>query len=132
MSVTDPIANMLTVIRNASRAGKETANVKASKLSEEIIKKLKAKKLISNYKKIEDNKQGILRVYLRFLNEKTPAITELKRISKPGLRRYVKKDEIPKVLGGMGFAIISTPKGLLTDEEARKQGIGGEVILHAW
>ena len=120
MSVTDPIANMLTIIRNASRSGKEAANVKASTLSEAILKKLKEKKLILNYKRIEDNKQGILRIYLRFLNEKTPAITEIKRISKPGLRRYVKKDEIPRVLGGMGFAIISTPKGLLTDSEARK------------
>jgi len=132
MSVTDPISDMIAIVKNASRAGKPTANVKASKICEEVLRILKEKKLITNYKKIEDDKQGILRVHLRFLGAKTPAITEIKRISKPGLRRYVKKDKIPRVLNGIGFAVISTSKGLLTDKGAREEGLGGEVILHAW
>jgi len=132
MSVTDPISDMISMIKNASKARKETVDVKASNVCEEIVKVLKKKKIISNYKKVDDDKQGMLRIYLRFLDTKTPAITDIKRISRPGLRRYVDKNEIPRVLEGIGFAIISTSKGLLTDKEARTEGVGGEVILYAW
>jgi small subunit ribosomal protein S8 len=132
MSITDPIADMIVVVKNAARAGKRTVNIKASRMNESIIKIFREQKLVTNYKKIEDSRQGVIRVYLRFLDEKTPALTEVKRISKPGLRRYVDKKEVPRVLGGMGFAILSTSQGLLTDGEARKRGIGGEILLHAW
>ena len=132
MSLTDPIADMISIIKNGSKAHKETVEVKASNICEAILKIFKEKGVVSNYKRIEDNKQGILHVYLRYLDEKTPVITDIKRISKPGLRRYVDKDEIPRVLEGIGFAIISTSKGLITDKEARKDGVGGEVLLYAW
>lgn len=132
MSVTDPIADMITMIRNGSRARKETVDAKASNVCEEILKIFKAKKLISNYKRVDDSRQGILRVYLRYLDGKTQAITEIKRISKPGLRRYVGRDEVPRVLEGIGFAVLSTSKGLVTDKQAKAKGIGGEVMLYAW
>jgi small subunit ribosomal protein S8 len=132
MAVTDPIADMLTVIRNASSSKKDVAEVKGSLLSESVLKILKKEGFISNYKTIKDNKQGILRVYLKYLKSGTPAILGLKRISKPGLRIYKKADELPKVYGGLGVAIISTSKGLLTDEEARENKVGGEVLCYAW
>jgi len=132
MSVTDPIADMICMIKNAARVRKETVDVKASNICEGILKVFKENKLISNYKKVEDSKQGMLRVYLRYIDDKTSAITDIKRISKPGLRRYVGKEDVPRVLEGIGFAIISTSKGLVTDREARKQGLGGEVMLYAW
>jgi len=132
MSVTDPIADMIVMIKNGSRARKETVDAKASNLCEEILKIFKTKKLISNYKRVDDSRQGILRVYLRYLDKKTPAITDIKRISKPGLRRYVGKDEVPRVLEGIGFAVLSTSKGLVTDKQARAKGVGGEIMLYAW
>jgi len=132
MSLTDPIADMISIIKNGSKARKETVEVRASNICEGILKIFKEKGVVSNYKRVEDNKQGILHVYLRYLDEKTPVITDIKRISKPGLRKYVDKDEIPRVLEGIGFAIISTSKGLITDKEARKDGVGGEVLLYAW
>lgn len=132
MAVTDPIADMLTIIRNASSSKKDVAEVKGSLLSESVLKILKKEGFISNYKTIKDNKQGILRVYLKYLKNGTPAILGLKRISKPGLRIYKKADEIPKVYSGLGVAIISTSKGLLTDEEARENKVGGEVLCYAW
>ncbi|MBU3933054.1 MAG: 30S ribosomal protein S8 [Candidatus Omnitrophica bacterium] len=132
MSITDPLADMFTVIRNAGNAKKDKAEFPSSKLKIEILNALKKEGYIKNYKYISDKKQGRVRVYLRFRKEKRPAITNLKRISKPGLRIYVSKDEIPRVLGGMGTAIISTPSGILTDRQARNQGIGGEVICYVW
>lgn len=132
MALTDPIADMLTVIRNASFARKETVEVKNSRMSEEIIKIFKREGFISNYKLIKDNKQGILRIYLKYLKSGNTAILGLRRISKPGLRVYKKKDELPKVYGGLGTAILSTSKGLLTDNEAREQKLGGEVICYVW
>lgn len=132
MSLTDPIADMLTVIRNASSTRKEAVEVKNSVLSENIIKLLKREGFIANYKLMKDNKQGILRVYLKYLKSGTPALLGLKRISRPGLRVYKKADAIPKVYGGLGVAIISTPKGLLTDSEARDGKVGGEIICYAW
>jgi len=132
MAVTDPIADMLTIIRNASSAKKEVAEVKNSKMSEEIVKILKRESFISNYKLIKDTKQGILRIYLKYAKDGTPAITGLQRISKPGLRIYKKTDVMPKVYGGLGVAIVSTSKGIMTDSEAREQKVGGEVICNAW
>lgn len=132
MALTDPIADMLTIIRNASRAKKDAAEAKNSVVSENILKILKKESFIANYKVIKDNKQGILRIYLKYLKDGTPAILGLKRISTPGLRVYKKADSVPKVYSGLGVAIISTSKGLLTDNEARDQKVGGEVICYAW
>ena len=132
MAVTDPIADMLTILRNASSSKKEVAEVRNSKLSEEIIKLLKSEGFVANYKLIKDTKQGILRVYLRYEKDGTPAMLGLKRISKPGLRIYKKTDELPKVYGGLGVAIISTSKGMMTDSLAREKNMGGEVICYAW
>ncbi len=132
MALSDPIADMLTVIRNASSARKETVEAKNSVLSEGIVKLLKREGFIGNYKLMKDNKQGILRIYLKYLKNGTPSILGLKRISRPGLRVYKKADELPKVYSGLGIAILSTSKGLLTDTEARDSKIGGEVLCYAW
>jgi len=133
MAVTDSIADMLTIVRNASRARKEVAEVKGSRLSEEILKIFKQEGFISNYKLIKDNKQGILRVYLLYeKKESTPAISGIKRASRPGLRLYKKSAEISKVYGGLGVAVISTSKGVMTDNEAREKKLGGEVICYIW
>ncbi|MDD3905163.1 MAG: 30S ribosomal protein S8 [Candidatus Omnitrophica bacterium] len=132
MSVTDPIADALTILRNASFAKKETAEIKGSGLLEEILKILKKEHFIDNYKLIKDTKQGILRVYLKYGKEGSPAMIGIKRISKPGLRIYKQADELPKVYGGLGVAIISTSKGLMTDNEARESKLGGEVICYTW
>ena len=132
MSITDSIADLLTLIRNASRAGKENVSVKASKLGAEVLKILKNEEFITNFKKVEYKNQGLLRVQLKYDEEGVPAIVNLKKISKPGLRVYATKDEIPRVCGGLGVAVLSTSKGVLTDREARKLKVGGEVIMHAW
>lgn len=132
MASTDPIADMLTVIRNASSAHKDIVEVKNSGLTEEIIKIFMREKFISNYKIIKDNKQGIARIYLQYLKDGKPAILGIRRISKPGLRIYKKADELPKVYGGLGIAIISTSNGLFTDSEAREKRVGGEVVCYVW
>lgn len=132
MPLTDPIADMLTIIRNASAARKEVVEVKNSKMHEGILKIFKKEGFISNYKLIEDNKQGILRVYLKYDEERIPAITGIKRISKPSLRIYKNKEDLPLVYGGLGVAIISTSQGLMTDKQAREGGLGGEVICYVW
>jgi small subunit ribosomal protein S8 len=132
MALTDPIADMLTIIRNASSTRKVAVEVKNSVLSENIVKLLKREGFIENYKLMKDNKQGILRIYLKYLKNGTPAVLGLKRISRPGLRVYKQADELPKVYSGLGVAIISTSKGLLTDSEARDNKVGGEVICYAW
>ncbi|MBI4974508.1 MAG: 30S ribosomal protein S8 [Candidatus Omnitrophica bacterium] len=132
MAVTDTVADALTIIRNASSAKKDVAEVKNSRLTEAILKILKKEKFISNYKEIKDSKQGILRVYLRYGQDGSPAILGIKRVSKPGLRIYKKADSLPKVYGGLGVAVISTSKGLMTDAEAREKKAGGEVICYIW
>ena len=132
MAVTDPIADMLTVIRNANSAKKDVVEVKNSVLTEKIIGILKNQGFIANYKLIKDNKQGILRVYLKYMKNGTPALLGLKKISRPGLRVYKKADELPRVYSGLGVAIVSTSKGLLTDEEAREKKVGSEVLCYAW
>jgi small subunit ribosomal protein S8 len=132
MSVSDPIADMLTVIRNGCRAKKKKVELPASRVKSEILRVLMEEKFISNYRYIEDGKQGTLRVYLRFTDDEESVISGIKRISTPGLRTYANSKKVPRVQGGLGIAIISTSQGLMTDKEARKRGIGGEVICHIW
>jgi len=132
MSITDPISDMLTVIRNAQQAKKENVDFPASKIKEAIIKIIKDEGYITNYRRIEDGRQGILRVYLRYAKNKQGVISGLKRISKPGCRVYVNKEKIPYVFGGTGSAIISTSRGIFNDKQARRQKIGGEVLCYIW
>lgn len=132
MSITDPLADMLTVIRNANRANIDKVEIPSSKLKLQILDVLKKEGYIKNYKSMSDERQNRIKVYLRFKKDKTPVLTNLKRISRPGLRVYVSKDKIPRVLRGMGLAIISTSAGILTGAQARQQGVGGEVICYVW
>lgn len=129
MVMTDPIADFLTRIRNANMVMHEKVEIPASKTKIALVEILKNEGFIKDYEQIEDGKQGIIRVYLKYGPNREKVISGLKRISKPGLKVYCKKDEIPKVLGGLGIAVISTSKGIMTDKEARKLGLGGEVIL---
>jgi len=131
MSRTDLIADAFTIIRNAIMAKKENVDVPASKMLKSIFEILKRENYIDNFKPIEDKKQGILRIYLKYINFK-PAIRNIKRISKSGLRVYVNRHKIPSVLRGRGLAIISTSKGIITDKEAKAQGLGGEIIGYIW
>lgn len=132
MGMTDPIADFLTRIRNANMVMHEKVEIPASKSKLAIAEILKNEGFIKEYEQIEDGKQGIIRVYLKYGPNREKVISGLKRISKPGLKVYCKNDEIPKVLGGLGIAIISTSKGIMTDKEARKLGLGGEVICYVW
>ena len=133
MSVTDPIGDMLTAIRNASRAGKLQVDVPASGVGANLLECLKKEGFIQNWRKmIEGNPQGILRVYLKYTKDRKPILRQIRRISKPGLRVYRRKKEIRKIYSGIGIAILTTPKGILTDAGARAEGIGGEVICHVW
>lgn len=132
MQVTDTIADMLTRIRNASSAKHATVDIPASNVKRSIANILLEEGFIKGFEEIDDGKQGILRVSLKYTANKQNVITGIKRISKPGLRVYAGKDEIPKVLGGLGIAIISTSKGILTDKKARKEGVGGEVLAFVW
>ncbi|MFV9511646.1 30S ribosomal protein S8 [Tepidibacillus sp. LV47] len=132
MAMTDPIADMLTRIRNANLVRHEVVEVPGSKMKREIAEILKREGFIRDVEYIDDNKQGIIRLFLKYGPNNERVITGLKRISKPGLRVYAKTNEIPKVLGGLGIAIISTSQGLLTDKEARKAKVGGEVIAYIW
>ena len=130
--VTDTIADMLTRIRNANSMGYEEVTVPASKLKIELAKILKEEGFIKEYKVVSEDVQKNILLTLKYGNKKEKVITGLKRISKPGLRVYVKSDEVPKVLNGLGIAIISTSKGIMTDKEARKQNLGGEVLAYVW
>jgi small subunit ribosomal protein S8 len=131
MNITDPIADMLTRIRNANSQRHATVDVPASKLKKAIAEILLEEGYIKSFEEIEDNSQGIIRITLKYVN-KQRVISGLKKISKPGLRVYASKDELPKVLGGLGIAIISTSKGIMTDKKARQEGIGGEVLAYIW
>ena len=131
MSRTDLIADALTMIRNAIMIRKEAVDVPASKTLKSIMQILKTENYIEDFKFIEDKKQGVLRVYLKYTNAK-PAIRRIRRVSRPGLRVYVKGKKVTRVLRGLGIAIISTSKGLLTDRQAKEQGLGGEVMAHIW
>ncbi|QEK11181.1 30S ribosomal protein S8 [Crassaminicella thermophila] len=130
--MTDPIADMLTRIRNANTVRHESVDVPASNMKKSIAEILLKEGFIKGYDVIEDGKQGIIRIQMKYGNNKERVISGLKKISKPGLRVYAKKDEIPKVLGGLGIAILSTSNGIVTDKEARKLGAGGEVICYVW
>jgi len=130
--VTDPIADMLTRVRNALRAGHEKVDIDASILKLEIARILEEEGFIKKYKFIKDRKQGLIRINLKYDDEGLPAISGLKRISKCGRRVYVGKDDIPKVLDGLGVAILSTSKGIITDNRCRKEGVGGEILCEIW
>ena len=132
MSLTDPISNLLTSIRNAAHVKKETVDVPASKLSQKILEIFKGDGYIEDYRLIKDNKQGVLKVYLKYVKDKKPAILGIKRISRSGLRVYAKNDKIPRVINGLGTAILSTSRGVMTDREARKDKVGGEVLCYIW
>ena len=132
MQITDAIADMLTRIRNANMVGHESVDVPASKMKKSIAEILLKEGYIKGYDVIEDNKQGIIRIQMKYGQNKEKVITGIKKISKPGLKVYAKRNEIPKVLGGLGIAIISTSKGVITDKEARKENVGGEVICYVW
>lgn len=130
--MTDPIADMLTRIRNAGNAKHTSVDIPASNIKKEISEILLNEGYIKNYDVIEDDKQGVIRIDLKYGPNNERIITGLKRISKPGLRVYVSKNDVPKVLGGLGVAIISTSKGILTDKKAREENVGGEVICYVW
>lgn len=132
MAMTDPVADMLTRIRNANVAGHANVDIPASKIKKNIAEILLKEGYIKDYELVERQPQNVLRIELKYGPNKEKVISGLKRISKPGLKVYVKKDELPRVLGGLGIAIISTSNGLLTDKEARKSGVGGEVICLVW
>lgn len=132
MAISDPIADMLTRIRNANSAGHKTVEMPASKEKKAIADILLAEGYIKRVDYTEDNKQGIIKITLKYGENKEKVIAGLKRISKPGLRVYTGKDDIPKVLNGLGVAIISTSKGVITDREARTTGVGGEVMCYVW
>lgn len=133
MGMTDPIADMLTRIRNASSVFHETVDVPASRLKVELARILKEEGFIRDYKLVDENKpQPTLRIFLKYAPNKQRVITGIRRISRPGLRVYAKRDEVPRVLGGLGIAILSTSKGVMSDKEARKAGVGGEVICYVW
>ncbi|MBA4495902.1 30S ribosomal protein S8 [Paenactinomyces guangxiensis] len=132
MVMTDPIADMLTRIRNANMVRHESVELPASRMKREIAEILKREGFIRDAEYIEDNKQGILRIFLKYGPNNEKVITGLKRISKPGLRVYAKANDIPRVLRGLGIAILSTNRGVMTDHEARQQKVGGEVIAYIW
>ena len=131
MNITDPIADMLTRIRNANAQRHETVDVPSSKLKKSIADILLDEGYIKGYEEIEDGVQGTIRITLKYVN-KQKVISGLKRVSKPGLRVYATKDELPKVLGGLGIALVSTSKGIMTDKKARQEGVGGEVLAFVW
>jgi small subunit ribosomal protein S8 len=132
MTMTDPIADMLTRIRNANTVGHKTVEIPASKMKKAIAEILKEEGYIEDFEVIEDDKQGIIKVTMKYGANKEKVISGIKKISKPGLKVYAKANEVPKVLGGLGIAIISTSKGIVSDKEARKLGVGGEVICYVW
>ncbi len=132
MSMTDPIADLLTRIRNAAGAKHQKVDIASSNLKVNVVTVLRTEGFIKNYKLIADNKQGILRIYLKYIDEKDSVINEIKRISKPGSRVYVGSDDIPRVKNGLGIAILSTSKGILTDKSAQEAGVGGELLCTVW
>ena len=132
MAVSDPVADFLTCVRNAVRAKHRKVDVNASRVKTELAKVLLRERFINNFKVIEDRKQGVLRIYLKYAGEDASVITGIRRISTPGRRVYVRKDSIPRVMGGLGTSIVSTSRGLMTDREAREVGLGGELVCQVW
>ena len=132
MSMTDPIADMLTRVRNACKAGHKKVDVPASRMKREVARILKERSFIHSHTYVEDSRQGFIRLYLKYDADEQSAIQGLQRVSRPGLRRYVACRDVPRVLNGLGVAILSTPKGIMTGEESRKAGVGGEVLCYVW
>lgn len=132
MVMTDPIADFLTRIRNANLARHESLELPASNVKKEIANILKREGFVKNVEFVEDDKQGVIRVFLKYGQDNERVITGLKRISKPGLRVYAKAGDVPKVLNGLGIAIVSTSEGLITDKEARAKNVGGEILAYVW
>ena len=128
MSLSDPIADMLTRIRNASRVGREDVKVRASKICQGVAEVLKEEGYISDFDRIDDGKQGLLRVFLKYTPDGDPVITAIDRASKPGCRVYNGKDQLPRVMGGLGIAVVSTSKGVMSDRKCRTENVGGELI----
>lgn len=132
MAVTDPISDYLTRIRNAQKAGHTKVDIPASKMKRAITKILKKQGYIRSYVNIDDGLQGVLRVYLKYNNDRKPVIEGLKRVSRPGLRRYSKASEMPRVRNNFGIAIVTTPQGLMTNIECRQRNVGGEILCYVW
>ncbi|NLS38571.1 30S ribosomal protein S8 [Fructobacillus tropaeoli] len=132
MSMTDPIADFLTRIRNANMARHASVEIPASKMKKSIAEILKQEGFIRDVEYLEDNKQGVIRVFLKYGEDQERLITGIKRVSKPGLRKYAKAEEMPKVLNGLGIAIVSTSNGVVTDKVARAKQVGGEVLAYVW
>lgn len=132
MQITDPIADMITRIRNANDAKHETVSIPASNMKKSVAEILCNEGYISSYQIVDDGKQGIIKINLKYGANKTKVISGLKRVSKPGLRVYANREELPRVLKGLGIAIISTSKGVMTDKQARKENVGGEVLAFIW
>jgi small subunit ribosomal protein S8 len=132
MSLTDPVADFLTRIRNSIRAGHQKLDVPASKLKTEIARILKEEGYIANYKPVEEEGRAVLRVYLKYGANNEAVIRDLSRISRPGCRVYVRHDQIKRVQGGLGISIITTPRGVMTGRQARREGVGGEILCEVW
>ncbi len=132
MQITDPIADLLTRIRNASSAKHETVEVPASKMKKAIVEILFAEGYIKKYEVTEDDRQGMIKIWLKYVEGKKAVISGIKRVSKPGLRVYASKEDMPRVLKGLGIAIVSTSKGIMTDKQARRENVGGEVLAFVW
>ncbi len=132
MNLTDPVADFLTRVRNAIGAHQQKVDVPASKLKLEIARILKEEGYIANFKATEEEGKRLLRVYLKYGNNNDPAISSVQRVSRPGCRVYVGRNEIPRVLGGLGINILTTPRGVMTGRDARKQGVGGEILCEIW
>lgn len=132
MQITDPIADLLTRIRNASSAKHETVEVPASKMKKAIVEILFAEGYIKKYEVIDDERQGMIKIWLKYVEGKKAVISGIKRVSKPGLRVYASKEDMPRVLKGLGIAIVSTSKGIMTDKQARRENVGGEVLAFVW
>ena len=132
MTMTDPIADMLTRLRNGVQAKRKKVDIPASNLKKAIAEVLLREKYIDDFKVLEEGPQGTIRVYLKYTAREESAVVGLKRVSTPGRRVYVPKDKVPRVIGGLGTAILSTPKGVLTDKESRRQGVGGEILCYVW
>ncbi len=132
MHITDPIADLLTRVRNASSAKHDTVDIPASNMKKSIAKILVDEGYVKGMQVIEDDKQGVIKLTLKYGEDKTPAISGLRRVSKPGLRIYASCEKMPKVLKGLGIAIVSTPKGVMTDKQARAENVGGEILAFVW
>ncbi len=132
MSMSDPISDLLTRLRNANRANHEKVDIPFSKIKQEIVRIIKEEGFVKNFKLLEDKRQGTIRVFMKYGPNRERVIKDVKRVSRPGCRVYTSADRIPRVLGGLGVAILSTSKGIMTDRQARLASVGGEVLCYLW